>query len=29
VAYVRFASVYKEFRDVAEFVTEIKGLKNP
>ena len=29
VAYVRFASVYKEFRDVAELVTEIKGLKNP
>ena len=29
VAYVRFASVYKEFRDVTEFVAEIKGLKNP
>jgi transcriptional repressor NrdR len=26
VAYVRFASVYKESRDVAEFVSEIKGL---
>ena len=26
VAYVRFASVYKEFRDVAEFVTEIQHL---
>ncbi len=26
VAYVRFASVYKEFRDVSEFVSEIKGL---
>jgi len=26
VAYVRFASVYKEFRDVAEFVAEIKDL---
>lgn len=26
VAYVRFASVYKEFRDVAEFVSEIKDL---
>lgn len=26
VAYVRFASVYKEFRDVAEFVDEVTGL---
>jgi len=26
VAYVRFASVYKEFRDVAEFVDEISAL---
>jgi len=26
VAYVRFASVYKEFRDVSEFVDEISGL---
>lgn len=26
VAYVRFASVYKEFRDVSEFVAEIKHL---
>lgn len=26
VAYVRFASVYKEFRDVSEFMQEIKGL---
>ena len=26
VAYVRFASVYKEFRDVAEFVDEISSL---
>ena len=26
VAYVRFASVYKEFRDVSEFVDEITGL---
>ena len=26
VAYVRFASVYKEFRDVAEFVQELKSL---
>lgn len=29
VAYVRFASVYKEFRDVAEFVDEIKGMNKP
>ena len=33
VAYVRFASVYKEFRDVGEFVDEISALskhkKNP
>jgi transcriptional repressor NrdR len=31
VAYVRFASVYKEFRDVTEFVDEISSLgkKNP
>ena len=27
VAYVRFASVYKEFRDVGEFVDEISSLK--
>ena len=26
VAYVRFASVYKEFRDVSEFVSEINDL---
>jgi transcriptional repressor NrdR len=26
VAYVRFASVYKEFRDVAEFVEELNKL---
>ena len=26
VAYVRFASVYKEFRDVTEFVDEISSL---
>ena len=26
VAYVRFASVYKEFRDVSEFVSEISSL---
>lgn len=29
VAYVRFASVYKEFRDVAEFVDEISTLAKP
>jgi transcriptional repressor NrdR len=26
VAYVRFASVYLEFQDVSEFMTELKGL---
>jgi transcriptional repressor NrdR len=26
VAYVRFASVYREFKDVRDFVDEIKGL---
>ena len=26
VAYVRFASVYRQFRDVNEFVDEIKNL---
>lgn len=26
VAYVRFASVYRQFRDVSEFVEEVKGL---
>ncbi|MBE7539741.1 MAG: transcriptional repressor NrdR [Opitutaceae bacterium] len=29
VAYVRFASVYKEFRDVGEFVEEISLLHQP
>src|SRR5439155_26548814 len=29
VAYVRFASVYKEFRDVAGFVEEINTLGKP
>ncbi len=29
VAYVRFASVYKEFRDVSEFVEEISTLAKP
>lgn len=27
VAYVRFASVYREFKSVKEFVKEIKGMK--
>ena len=26
VAYVRFASVYMDFKDVKEFVDELKGL---
>ena len=29
VAYVRFASVYKEFRDVDEFMDELRGLVKP
>ncbi len=29
VAYVRFASVYRQFKDVHEFVEEVKGLLNP
>jgi transcriptional repressor NrdR len=29
VAYVRFASVYKEFRDVSEFMHEISNLGKP
>jgi len=29
VAYVRFASVYREFKDVNEFMEEIKGLRRP
>jgi transcriptional repressor NrdR len=29
VAYVRFASVYKEFRDVSEFMHEISNLEKP
>jgi transcriptional repressor NrdR len=28
VAYVRFASVYKDFQDVSEFQEEIQRLKN-
>mgnify|MGYP002132870699 CR=1 FL=1 len=27
VAYVRFASVYREFKDVSQFVEEVKGLR--
>lgn len=27
VAYVRFASVYRSFRDIAEFMTELKALE--
>ena len=29
VAYVRFASVYRHFRDIGEFMTELKDLLNP
>jgi transcriptional repressor NrdR len=28
VAYVRFASVYRRFKDVGQFLNEIKGLSN-
>ena len=28
VAYVRFASVYRSFRDVGEFMSELKDLLN-
>jgi transcriptional repressor NrdR len=28
VAYVRFASVYRHFRDLGEFMTELKDLLN-
>jgi len=28
VAYVRFASVYREFKDVNDFVAELKSLLN-
>lgn len=28
VAYVRFASVYRQFKDVHQFVEEVKGLLN-
>jgi len=27
VAYIRFASVYREFEDIGEFAKEIKNLK--
>ena len=29
VAYVRFASVYRHFRDINEFANELKELLNP
>ena len=29
VAYVRFASVYRQFRDIGEFMNELKDLLNP
>jgi transcriptional repressor NrdR len=29
VAYVRFASVYREFNDVSEFMNELKGMVKP
>jgi transcriptional repressor NrdR len=29
VAYVRFASVYRDFRDIGEFMNELKDLLNP
>ncbi len=28
VAYVRFASVYRQFKDVSQFVEEVRGLLN-
>ncbi len=28
VAYIRFASVYRQFRDVGEFTTEVEDLRN-
>jgi len=28
VAYVRFASVYREFKDIGEFMEELKSLLN-
>jgi len=28
VAYVRFASVYRDFRDIGEFMVELKDLIN-
>jgi transcriptional repressor NrdR len=27
VAYVRFASVYREFKDITDFIQELKGLR--
>lgn len=28
VAYVRFASVYRKFKDISEFVSEVKGIES-
>jgi transcriptional repressor NrdR len=28
VAYIRFASVYREFEDIGEFAKEVKSLKS-
>jgi transcriptional repressor NrdR len=28
VAYVRFASVYRKFKDVSEFISEVKGIES-
>jgi transcriptional repressor NrdR len=29
VAYIRFASVYRQFKDVTEFMNELRGLREP
>jgi len=29
IAYVRFASVYRDFRDINEFLEEVRGLLHP
>jgi transcriptional regulator NrdR family protein len=26
VAYVRFASVYRKFKDISDFISEVKGI---
>jgi transcriptional repressor NrdR len=28
VAYVRFASVYRKFKDISEFITEVKDIES-